>query len=258
MTAGGAVEKFFVQLRAENPRRDRVDANALRPPLDCERPGERDDRRFARAVGGHLVKRDERRERSHVDDPTVPVLDHMASEYLAAAERARQVGLQYIVPIPFAEVESRTALGFACAVDENIHLSERGDGGGEEALERAAVGDVRRQAKRPPPEALHLFGGSLHGLEPAARGDDVGPGLGESQGEGAPDPGRTTEDDGDAPVQVRACHGRSFPALSMDARPEAKARRSLIERPAIGRSTCMLRAYTSPRTSITVGPAVEW
>jgi hypothetical protein len=111
------VEQRLVQCRSKYAGRNRVDAHAFGPPLDGERFRERSGRRFAGRVGGDFEEGNERRERRDIDDSTVMAFEHRAPEDLAATQRARQVGVEDVVPLLLGDIEGRFAMRLARTVD---------------------------------------------------------------------------------------------------------------------------------------------
>src|ERR1700690_1306778 len=209
VTARRAVEQRRVQLGSKEAGGQSVDADALRPPFDGERLGERGDGCLAGAVRCDLVKGDERSHRGDVDDPPIPAFEHVPAEHLTAAQRAGQIRLENGRPLALAEVERWGAFYLPGAVHQDVDLPERRHDGREQAFEGGPVGHVGRDAERPATEAFQLVCGLLDGLEGPPGRDDICTGFGQGQAESAPKPGGSPEDDGHATVKIekRAGHG---------------------------------------------------
>src|SRR5437899_7395554 len=75
-----AVEKSFIQRGAKYARQDRIHTYAVWSPLHSQRLGECGDAGFARSIRRHFVERNERCERSNVDDPAIALLDHVRTD----------------------------------------------------------------------------------------------------------------------------------------------------------------------------------
>jgi len=129
------------------------------------------------------------------------------AENLTSAQRAREVRLEDVVPVRLGEIQGRRALDFACAVDEDVHLPERSDRSRKQAVERPAVGDVRRDAQRTASDLLDLRCGPIDVIDPTPGRHDIGTRLREPQRERPSDTTGPTENDGDLTAQIEARPG---------------------------------------------------
>lgn len=180
--AFGAIEQFCVQVGAKDSGSDGIHADAVFGPLDGKRFCERGDSGFAGGVSGDFIKRNERAERSDVDDAAVTIFDHVAADDFAGAKGSVEIGFENAGPFFFGDLQGGSALCFSSAVHENVDVAEfRGDFL-EQIFDSGFVGDIAGDGERLAAEGFDLPGGSGDEFGAASGGDDVGSRDGESFG----------------------------------------------------------------------------
>ncbi len=182
---------------------DGVDADAVGGPLDCKRTGESADGRFAGAVGGDLVKGDKGGERRDVDDPSLLLFQHGLAEDLARPERAIEVHVHYALPQLFGTIKGRDPFRYACGVDEDVDVSEGGDDGIVQVLQRGAIDDVGGDTERFAAACFETIGQGVDCPLRSRGGDDIGPCQRQTEGYGLPDAGGPTDNNGAFPCKIK-------------------------------------------------------
>src|ERR1700687_2847165 len=182
---------------------------------------------------------DEGGERGDVDDAPVATLEHVTAEDLAGAQSSGEVGLEDFVPLLVRHVEGRPALDATGAVDEDVHLAERGDDLSERDLQGRPVSDVATDAQRSLTQGLDLGGCGLDLVDASGSRDTARAALGNSTGERKADPRGSTHHHrhsaGEAQAGKAHC-GLACPCVSM---------RSLISSPLLNWPRA--RPFSSPR-----------
>ena len=120
----------------------------------------------------------------------------MATEDLAGAERAGDIGVHDVPPEFLGEVEGGRALDLARTVDEDVDLAEGGEGPVEEGLEGLAAADVGGEPEGAAAGCLDGVGGFLNLFGTAGGGDDIRSSFGEAEGHGEADARGAADDDG--------------------------------------------------------------
>ena len=195
----GAVEQPFVERRSEHTRQNRVDAHAVRRPLDRERFRERGHARLARPVRGDFVQRDDRCERSDVDDASVTPLDHVASEDAAGTQHPGEVRVHDLIPLGVRDLERGAPHRAARRVHQDVDLAELLDRCVGERLEGIGIRYVRRHRERASSASFDLARRLFGQLRPTTRRDDVGAGVGQPERDRLADARSRADDDGGAP-----------------------------------------------------------
>src|ERR1700730_18258144 len=176
----GSIEQSRIQVCAQYPRNERVDADSRSRPFDRQRFGERSNGGLAGTVRGDLKKAHKRGQRAYVDDATVALFDHMAAKYAAGTQGSVQVCFHNRLPISLWNIQRGHSLRAAGAVHENLDAAELSAYRFEEPLEAGVVGDIGRLGKRPPPERRNFCGCGSYQFLATAGGHDIRPRLGQS------------------------------------------------------------------------------
>ena len=228
LAAFGAVEKTGIQIGAKDSWSDGVDTNALASPFDGEGFGERSDSGFAGGVGRDFVESDEAGKGSNINDAAVASFDHVAANDAASAECAGQICLEDGVPLCVGKIESRSTLGAAGAVDENLNTAEFLGRSREQILDCGFIGDVAGNFERASAERTDFLCGGLHEIHAAAGGDNVGPGLREAFGNFKPNAAGAADDERGFGVQfeLRMAQGVFAPLTRVKKRFDSTQRRS--------------------------------
>ena len=191
---------------------DGVDGHALGSPFEGHRLGESGDSALGGDVDRSVDGRRDGQLRRHVDDPAVPVGEHVARRRLSREERALQVDGVDGVPKLLGHVQHAHRGADAGVVDQDIEAPQvRGDG----VEHPPDLADLRHVQVVP-------AGSAACGLDLADKLVDVGPfrwevgdgdrrsGLGERDADGFADALAPAGDDGDPAVQSerRLAHRR--------------------------------------------------
>jgi len=132
-----------VQRRADDPRRDRVDADVVGAEFGGELDGQGVDGALAGQRGGgrHPGDRMIDQHRPDVDDRAAGRL-HVRDDRLGEEEGALEIDVEEPVEVLLVDVEKRARLEQAGVVDQHIDAAEPGDGVSDHRLAHGRVGRV--------------------------------------------------------------------------------------------------------------------
>ena len=119
-----------------------------------------------------------------------------------AKEHSGDVRVQNRCPVRFVHLEGRYSFRDAGGGDDDVDLVECGERGIAQCAQRGRVADVGRNTQRAASAGFNQVGNLLDRRQTAAGRHHVGAGIGQAEGNRAPDPGCAANDYGGAVRQI--------------------------------------------------------
>ncbi len=178
------VDAPFLGLRLAEPiepragdeaRRDEVDANAVRPGLERQRPGQAEKRHLGRGVGGSADQRAFAADRPDVDHRPGAARDHRRQHGTGHQEHPGDVDIERLLPVGEIDLPQRSRRAAdGAVVDQYVDVAESVEDGLRHGLDARRLRYIGRNHEGLPTGGSHHRCGLLQvGLVTGRQYDDV-------------------------------------------------------------------------------------